>query len=97
MNIYIIIQGSAVGSGPIDALHSAIMDVCDLEIKLLQYDIRSISKGKEALAKVKIKARYGEVEYISKSSNTDILKASADAYLNMINSIMLDQLFPVKA
>ena len=38
MNIYIIIQGSAVGSGPIDALHSAIMDVCDLEIKLLQYD-----------------------------------------------------------
>lgn len=92
-----IIQGNAVGSGQIDALHSSIMDVCDLEIKLLQYDIRSISKGKEALAKVKIKARYGEVEYISKSSNTDILKASTDAYLNMINSIMLDLLFPVKA
>src|SRR5699024_3617808 len=54
--------GSAVGSGPIDALYSAMMDVCEFDVKLIQYDIRSISKGKEALGKVKIQVDYqGEI------------------------------------
>lgn len=89
------LTGSAVGSGPIDALYSAIMDGCELDIKLIQYDIRSISKGKEALGKVKIQVEYKGETYIAKASDTDILKASADAYINAINSIVIDHLLPV--
>lgn len=90
------IKGSAVGSGPIDALYSAISNICDLDIKLIQYDIKSISRGKEALGKVKIQVEFRGEKYIAKASDTDILKASAEAYINAINSIVIDHLLPVK-
>ncbi|MED4036475.1 2-isopropylmalate synthase [Niallia taxi] len=91
-----IIKGTAIGSGPIDALYSAIMNVCDLDMKLIQYDIRSVSRGKEALGKVKIQIEFKGEIYIAKASDTDILKASAYAYINAINSIVVDHLLPVK-
>ncbi|MGE6629197.1 2-isopropylmalate synthase [Bacillus sp. NPDC077027] len=91
-----IIKGTAIGSGPIDALYSAIMNVCDLDMKLIQYDIRSVSRGKEALGKVKIQVEFKGEIYIAKASDTDILKASAFAYINAINSIVVDHLLPVK-
>ncbi|TRZ40234.1 2-isopropylmalate synthase [Niallia circulans] len=91
-----IIKGTAIGSGPIDALYSAIMNVCDLEMKLIQYDIRSVSRGKEALGKVKIQVEFKGEIYIAKASDTDILKASAYAYINAINSIVVNHLLPVK-
>lgn len=91
-----IIKGTAIGSGPIDALYSAIMNVCDLDMKLIQYDIRSVSRGKEALGKVKIQVEFKGEIYIAKASDTDILKASAYAYINAINSIVVDHLLPVK-
>ncbi|GLY12728.1 2-isopropylmalate synthase [Pseudobacillus badius] len=91
-----IIKGSAVGSGPIDALYSAIMDVCDVDMKLVQYDIRSVSRGREALGKVKIQVEFQGETYIAKASDTDILKASAYAYVNAINNIVVDHLLPIK-
>lgn len=91
-----IIKGTAIGSGPIDALYSAIMNVCELDMKLIQYDIRSVSRGKEALGKVKIQIEFKGEIYIAKASDTDILKASAYAYINAINSIVVDHLLPVK-
>ncbi|MGG4470008.1 2-isopropylmalate synthase [Paenibacillus alvei] len=91
-----IIKGTAIGSGPIDALYSAIMNVCDLDMKLIQYDIRSVSRGKEALGRVKIQVEFKGEIYIAKASDTDILKASAYAYINAINSIVVDHLLPVK-
>ncbi|MCT2346950.1 2-isopropylmalate synthase [Niallia taxi] len=91
-----IIKGTAIGSGPIDALYSAIMNVCDLDMKLIQYDIRSVSRGKEALGKVKIQVEFKGEIYIAKASDTDILKASAYAYINAINSIVVDHLLSVK-
>ncbi|MDK8643603.1 2-isopropylmalate synthase [Niallia taxi] len=91
-----IIKGTAIGSGAIDALYSAIMNVCDLDMKLIQYDIRSVSRGKEALGKVKIQIEFKGEIYIAKASDTDILKASAYAYINAINSIVVDHLLPVK-
>lgn len=91
-----IIKGSAVGSGPIDALYSAIMDVCDVDMKLVQYDIRSVSRGREALGKVKIQVEFQGEIYIAKASDTDILKASAYAYVNAINNIVVDHLLPIK-
>ncbi|MFD2118084.1 2-isopropylmalate synthase [Paenibacillus yanchengensis] len=87
-----IFTGSAVGSGPIDALYSAMTEVCKLDIQLKQYDIRSVSRGKEALGKVKIQVEYNGNMYIAKASDTDILKASAYAYINAINSIIVEQL-----
>ncbi|WP_147535248.1 2-isopropylmalate synthase [Bacillus marasmi] len=92
----IILKSSSVGSGPIDALYSAISEICDLDIKLIEYNINSVSRGKEALGKVKIQVEYKGEKYTAKATDTDIMKASALAYINAINSIVVEHLLPVK-
>lgn len=91
-----ILKSSAVGSGPIDALYSAITEISDLDIELIEYNISSVSRGKEALGKVKIQVKYRGEKYTAKATDTDIMKASALAYINAINSIVVDKLLPVE-
>jgi len=91
-----ILKSSAVGSGPIDALYSAITEISDLDIKLIEYNISSVSRGKEALGKVKIQVEYKGEKYIAKATDTDVMKASAFAYINAVNSIVVDTLLPIE-
>lgn len=54
-----------------------------------------MSHDKEALGKVKITIEHAGEKYIAKAADTDILKASALAYINAINSIVVAKLTPV--
>lgn len=81
-------MASAVGTGPIDALYSAIADITQIKAKLAEYDISSISRGKDALGKVKVTIDHDSGKYIAKATDTNIVKASAMAYINAINSII---------
>lgn len=90
-----IFNSSNTGSGPIDALYSAIKDIIDIDITLLEYKISSVSRGKEALGKVKLQVEYQGETYISKATDTDVIKASALAYINAVNSIIVANLLPV--
>ncbi len=90
-----IFKSSTVGSGPIDALYSSIKEIIDLDIKLLEYKISSVSRGKEALGKVKLQVEYKGEKYIAKATDTDVIKASALAYINVVNSIIVENLLPV--
>ncbi|HWL25086.1 2-isopropylmalate synthase [Priestia aryabhattai] len=91
-----ILKSSAVGSGSIDALYSAITEISALDIKLIEYNISSVSRGKEALGKVKIQVEYKGEKYIAKATDTDVMKASAFAYINAVNSIVVDTLLPIE-
>ena len=85
---------SAIGTGPIDALYSAILEVAEMDIKLLEYKISSVSRGKEALGKVKVKAEYQGLTYYATATDTDVIKASALAYINVINKMIVEALIP---
>lgn len=87
-------ESSVVGSGPIDALYSAITNISGLDIKLIEYNISSVSRGKEALGKVKIQVEFRGEKYMAKATDMDIMKASAFAFINAINSIVVDHLLP---
>ena len=89
-----VFKSSAVGSGPVDALYSAIADVTGIQVKLIEYNISSVSRGQEALGKVKIIVEHNGEKYIAKAADTDILKASALAYINAINSIIVAKIAP---
>lgn len=89
------INSSAVGSGPIDALYSAILKVTDIDMKLLEYKISSVSRGKEALGKVKVSAEFNGNTYFANATDTDVIKASALAYINVINKIVVENLLTV--
>src|SRR5690625_5048011 len=90
-----VLHGSAVGTGPIDALYTAIVEIVGLDINLLEYKISSVSRGKEALGKVKVVVEFNGEKYNSNAADTDVIKASAQAYINVINNIIVENLLPV--
>lgn len=82
--------GSAVGDGPIDALYSVIKTLVGLDVQLKDYKINSLSRGKEAIGRVNIRLEYEGKMYSGRAMDTDIIKASAHAFLNGINAALLD-------
>ncbi|AFS77822.1 2-isopropylmalate synthase LeuA [Gottschalkia acidurici 9a] len=85
-----ILIESSVGHGPIDALYTAIKNAVKLDVELKEYKINSMSRGKDALGRVSIVIDYNGKEYSSKATETDIIRSSAVAFINGINSIILD-------
>lgn len=86
-----IFEESATGDGPVDALYSAIRNIVGIDITLNEYKISSISRGKEALGKVTLQLTYQDKVYSARAIDTDIIKASALAYLNGVNRIIMEE------
>ncbi|MEK5057009.1 2-isopropylmalate synthase [Paenibacillus sp. FSL H7-0326] len=88
-----VLKGSAVGDGPIDALFRGIKALAELDVSLKHYKINSISRGTEAVGRVNIQLEYGGKTYAGRAMDTDIIKASAQAFLNGINAALLDTVY----
>lgn len=87
-----VLRGSSIGDGPIDALYSVIKTLTDLDVQLTHYKINSISRGKEAVGRVHLQISCDGKTYTGRAMDTDIIKASAIAYINGINAVILDQM-----
>ncbi|MFB9278129.1 2-isopropylmalate synthase [Cohnella cellulosilytica] len=85
-----IVKGSEMGDGPIDALYGVIKSLVGLDVELNDYKISSLSRGKEAIGRVNLRVSYEGKSYTGRAMDTDIIKASANAFLNAINAILLD-------
>ena len=85
-----IFKDSAVGDGPIDALYTVIKSLVGIDVELKDYKINSLSRGKEAIGRVNIRIAYQDKIYSGRAMDTDIIKASAMAFLNGINAVLLD-------
>jgi len=76
------------GDGPVDACYKAIDGITKLEGELLDYSIHSVTRGKDALGEVMVKVKINEKSVIAYGTSTDILEASAKAYINAINKVI---------
>ncbi len=76
------------GDGPVDACYKAIDSITKMRGQLLDYSIRSVTRGKDALGEVTLKARIKNKIVITHGASTDILVASAKAYINAINKAL---------
>ncbi len=79
----------ATGDGPIDALYGAIDGAVGEGHDLLSYDIRSITRGADALGEVEVSIGSGSKRYYGKATNTDVIMASASAYLEALNKLVV--------
>ena len=77
------------GDGPVDACYKAIEAVTKIKGNLLDYAIKSVTQGKDALGEVTVKVSITNEIVIGRAASTDIIEASAKAYINAINKIML--------
>ncbi|VAX26178.1 2-isopropylmalate synthase [hydrothermal vent metagenome] len=76
---------SATGDGPVDAAFKAAERITGINGKLLSYNIRSVSLGKDAVGEATLRIQIGQETYVGKGASTDIIEASAKAWLNAIN------------
>ena len=78
----------STGSGPVDACYKAIESVTKLKADLLDYSIKAVTQGKDALGEVTIKVAIEGETVIGRGASTDIIEASAKAYINAINKFV---------
>jgi 2-isopropylmalate synthase len=82
-----IVQDASVGDGPVDAIYSAIQRLTGIRVSLTDYRIRSVSKGKDALGEAHVELEHNGKKLRGRGLSTDILEASAMAYLAAINRL----------
>lgn len=83
-----IFSHESSGDGPVDASYRAIEAMTHIKPKLLEYSIQSVTSGKDALGRVTVKVLVGSNSVIGHGASTDIIEASAKAYINAINKSM---------
>jgi len=83
-----LFQEAACGDGPIDATYKAIDRITGLKFNLVDYSIRSVTGGKDALGEVMVKVQGEEGMVTGRGVSTDIIEASAKAYINAINRLI---------
>jgi 2-isopropylmalate synthase len=82
------VQKAATGDGPIDALFRCLGDITAVQVKLKDYTVRSVSSGTEALGEANVEVEHHDRTYHGKGVSTDIIEASALAYLNALNKVL---------
>lgn len=82
-----VFEVTSSGDGPIDACYKAIDKIVGLKGRLLDYGIRSVTGGKDALGEVSVRIEVQKKEVSGRGASTDIIEASVKAYLNAVNKI----------
>ncbi len=83
----VIIEEAACGEGPVDAVYKAIDRACGGNFKLIDYTIKAVTGGMDALGEVVVRVENNGKVQIGRGVSTDIIEASAKAYLSAINKI----------
>jgi 2-isopropylmalate synthase len=82
-------QESGWGDGPVDAAYKAIDLITKVPGRLLEYQIRAITAGKDALGEVTAVVEVDGQRIVGRGSSTDVIEASVRAYLNAINKVVV--------
>ena len=77
------------GDGPVDATFKCIKELYPHEVKLLLYQVHAVTEGTDAQATVSVKIEENDRTTVGQSADTDTLVASANAYLNALNKMLI--------
>jgi len=76
---------AATGDGPVDAVYEAIQRITGVKLRLADYALRAITSGKDAQGEVTIEVEQDGRRFRAHGVSTDIVEASALAYLAAVN------------
>lgn len=79
------VQDASTGDGPVDAAFRCLERIVGTEARLQEYNVRSVSSGKDAMGEVTVEIDCHSRTYHGKGLSTDIIEASALAYLQALN------------
>lgn len=83
------LEEAACGNGPVDAICRAVDKTTGINCTMISWGINAITAGKDALGDVTLKLTTdGQRVYTGRGISTDILEASAKAYINAVNKLV---------
>jgi 2-isopropylmalate synthase len=83
-----ILADAALGTGPVDAVYKAINRIVGIPNRLTEFTVKSITEGIDAIGEVLIRIESEGVTYTGRGAATDIIVASAKAYMNALNRLL---------
>ena len=85
----VLVQDAAIGDGPVDAIFKAVERVTGVAANLREFAVRGVTEGKDAQGEVtlELEVRTADRSFRGRAASTDIIEASAMAYLNAVNAI----------
>jgi len=81
------LSDAAIGTGPVDAVYRAINRVVNVPNELIEFSVQSVTAGIDAIGEVTIRLKHGDRVFSGHAANTDIIVASAQAYINALNRL----------
>ncbi len=85
------LRGICIGDGPIDAAFIALEQITGTHFELDDFQIQSVTEGKEAMGSALVKLRADGKLYAGNGISTDIIGASIRAYVSAVNKIVFEQ------
>ncbi|MED3652993.1 2-isopropylmalate synthase [Heyndrickxia sporothermodurans] len=85
------LEEAATGAGSVEAIYNTLSRMIDEPIELMDYKLQSIGSGRDALADAYVKVKYDGIESGGRGSAQDVLEASARAYLNAVNRVIVQE------
>lgn len=80
-----ILTDAATGDGPIDAAFSCILRLTGVDAVLKEYNLHALTGGRDAQGEVQLELMAGGKSYRGRGRSTDVIEASALAFLNAVN------------
>lgn len=79
----------ALGNGPVDAVYSAIDRVTGFPLALLDYSVKSVTRGGDAVGEATVHVKHEDgSDSVGRAIDPDVVEASAKAYLNAVNRLI---------
>ena len=86
-----VLDGLAVGDGPIDASFLAIEQIVGTHYELDDFQIQAVTEGREAMGETVVRLRSGGKVYSGRGISTDIIASSISAYVAAVNKIAYEE------
>ncbi|MEE8575006.1 MAG: 2-isopropylmalate synthase [Thermodesulfobacteriota bacterium] len=81
------VEGSGPGDGPVDAAYRVIRELTGTKAVLVRYVVNAITGGTDAQGEVTVRVKEGDDIVLGQGAHTDIIIASAAAYINALNKL----------
>lgn len=79
---------AATGTGPVDAVYKAINRIVLVPNSLTEFSVNAVTEGIDAVGEVSIRIEQDGRQYTGRGADTDIIVASAKAYMNALNRLL---------
>ncbi len=83
-----VLADASLGTGPVDAVYKAINRIVCVANNLTEFSVKSVTQGIDAQGEVLIRIESDGVSYTGRGADTDIIVASAKAYMNALNRLL---------